>query len=298
MKYSTRFAAVLGLVAATAASAQQNFDAVEIKIVPVRDGIYMLMGSGGNIGVSVGADKTFIIDDQYGPLSPKIAAAVAKLSSRPIDFLLNTHWHGDHTGGNENFGNAGVLIFAQDNVRGRMATMSSLRGEPRELSPASALPVVTYGEDITLHINGQTIHGVHGVPAHTDGDTIVKFEQANVIHTGDLFMPGRYPFTDSESGGDFDGFIKNAETIMAMADDDTLIIPGHGELARKADVKLYHDTLATLRERVAALVKRGRTRDQVIAAKPMADLDGTWGSGFMKPDDVLGAAYDAVSRNR
>jgi len=289
---------VLGLLAlAGPALAQQDFSKVEIKVNKIADGIYMLEGQGGNMGLSVGKDATFLIDDQFGPLSDKIKAAIATVADKPVKFLMNTHWHGDHVGGNENFGKSGAIIIAQDNVRKRLREVTISRGQPREPSPPAALPVITFGEDVTLYINDMTIHGMHMVPTHTDGDTLVYFEEANVLHTGDTYVHGTYPFVDQESGGNFDGFIATTKKILALANDNTKIIPGHGPLSTKADVEETLKVLTTMRSRVEALVKKNMSRDEVIKADPMPEYRDTWGAGFMGPDAIIGAAYDAVTKS-
>ena len=290
-------AVALAFLAGPAAAQQQDFSKVEIKVTKLAEGIYMLEGQGGNMGLSVGKDATFLIDDQFAPLSDKIADAIATVTNRPVNFVMNTHWHGDHTGGNENFGRTGAIIIAQDNVRKRLAEVTELRGQPREISPPQALPVITFGEDVTVHINGYTIHGMHMVPTHTDGDTIVYFEEANVLHTGDAFINAGYPFVDQESGGDFDGFIATTKRILALINDDTTIIPGHGPVSGKKDVEETLKVLTLMRERVAALIKKKMSRDEVIKANPMPEYRDTWGAGFMGPDAIIGAAYDSITKS-
>ena len=290
-------AVALAFLAGPAAAQQQDFSKVEIKVTKLAEGIYMLEGQGGNMGLSVGKDATFLIDDQFAPLSDKIADAIATVTNRPVNFVMNTHWHGDHTGGNENFGRTGAIIIAQDNVRKRLAEVTELRGQPREVSPPQALPVITFGEDVTVHINGYTIHGMHMVPTHTDGDTIVYFEEANVLHTGDAFINAGYPFVDQESGGDFDGFIATTKRILALINDDTTIIPGHGPVSGKKDVEETLKVLTLMRERVAALIKKKMSRDEVIKANPMPEYRDTWGAGFMGPDAIIGAAYDSITKS-
>jgi cyclase len=289
--------AVLGLAGASA-YAQQDFSKVEVTSQKVAEGVYMLQGSGGNIGLSVGEDAAFLVDDQYAPLTPKITAAVKALTDKPIKFVLNTHWHGDHSGGNENLGTAGTLIVAHDNVRKRMSTEQFIEffNSKVPASPKVALPVVTFNDTVTFHLNGEELHAFHVPPAHTDGDSVVHFKKADVIHTGDLFFNGMYPFIDVGSGGGIEGMIAAADRILGMAKDTTKIIPGHGPLATKADYKGFRDMLAKVRDAIKPLVAAGKTLEQVTAAKPTAALDATWGTGFMKPDPFTAIVYKDLSR--
>ncbi len=279
-----------------AAQAQQNFDKVEIKAEKLSPTTYVLFGAGGNIGVSVGEDALFIIDDQYAPLTPKIKAALKLISDKPVKFVLNTHWHGDHTGGNENMGKDGALIVAHDNVRKRMSTEQFIALFKSKVapSPKDALPVVTFSSDVTFHLNGDEIYGFHVPKAHTDGDTIVHFRKSNVIHMGDTFFNGLYPFIDVSSGGNPDGVIAAADRVLALANDTTKIIPGHGPVCNKADLKVYRDMLSTVSGRVKALLKQGKTPDEIKAAKPSGEFDEKWGKAFLPPSsfiDMLIAAY-------
>ena len=281
---------------ASSAQAQQNFDKVEIKIEKLSPSTYVLFGAGGNIGVSVGEDALFLIDDQYAPLTPKITAALKTLTDKPIRFVLNTHWHGDHTGGNENMGKQGVVLVAHDNVYKRMSTeqFNALFKSKTPPSPKAALPLVTFSADVTFHLNGEDIHGFHVPPAHTDGDTIVHFRKSNVIHMGDNYFNGWYPFIDVSSGGNPDGVIAVAVKVLALADDNTKIIPGHGPVANKADLKAYRDMLTTVTGRIKALMKAGKKLDEIKAANPSAEFDEKWGKAFISPGrfvEMLVAAY-------
>ncbi len=280
-------------MAAPALAQPPDFSKVEVKSEKVAEGVYMLQGAGGNIGLSVGADGAFLIDDEYAPLTPKIKAAVAALTDKPIRFVLNTHWHGDHTGGNKDMGEAGSLIVAHENVRRRMSTEQFIAAfnmrEPA--APPKALPVVTFTDAVTFHLNGDEIRAFHVPPAHTDGDSVMHFRTANVIHAGDLFFNGLYPFIDLDTGGSVAGMIGAADRILAIADERTRIIPGHGPLGTRADLKAYRDMMATARDRVAALVKAGKTLEQVTAAAPTADLDAKWGQGFLKPAAFVSILY-------
>jgi cyclase len=289
-------AAVLVLVAAPLVAQQQDFSKVEVKAEKVAEGVYMLTGSGGNIGLSVGRSGTYVIDDQYAPLTEKITAAIRAITPEPARFVVNTHWHGDHTGGNENMGKAGALLVAHENVRRRMSAEQFNATFDRKTppSPEAALPVVTFTDAVTFHWNGDEIRVYHVPPAHTDGDAIVHFVKANVVHAGDVFFNGSYPYVDVSSGGRIDGVIAAAERVLAGIDEKTRIIPGHGPVGTKADLQAYHDVLKTLRDRVAKLKAEGKSRDEVIAAKPTADHDAKWGGGFMKGDVFTGLVYDSL----
>jgi cyclase len=247
----------------------------------------MLVGQGGNIGLSVGADGAFIIDDQFAPLSEKIQAAVRGAGGGTVEFVINTHWHGDHTGGNANFANAGAVIIAHNNVRTRLAG---------DNQPPAALPTVTFPERISFHWNGQDVNLEHVAPAHTDGDTIIHFTNLNVFHMGDTFFNGAYPFIDVASDGSFDGIIAAAEAVLARSNSQTRIIPGHGPLATRADLETYVDVLKTIRARFQSLIDQGRSEDQVVAADVTSEWDATWGAGFMNPEQFTRLAYQSMVR--
>jgi glyoxylase-like metal-dependent hydrolase (beta-lactamase superfamily II) len=297
-RWGLSYSLVLLLGGPAAAFAQQDFSKVEVTSEKVAEGVYMLTGAGGNIGLSVGADAAFLIDDQYAPLTPKIKAAVAALTNKPVKFVLNTHWHGDHTGGNKDLGESGTLIVAHENVRKRMTAEQFLEAFGMKVPPAdpAALPVVTFNDTVTFHLNGDEIYAFHVAPAHTDGDSVVHFRKANVIHGGDTFFNGMYPFIDLSTGGSVSGMIAAADRILALAVEGTKIIPGHGPLATKVELKAFRDMLATARDRVAALVKAGKTLEQTTAAKPLADLDAKWGQGFLKADAFVSILYKDAAR--
>ena len=266
---------------------------VEIQTVTVAEGIYMLVGQGGNIGVSAGEDGVFLIDDQFAPLTAKIKAAVAAVSDQPIRFLVNTHWHFDHTGGNENFGNEEVVIVAHDNVRKRLTSGGLIAFFDNQIPPAAkaALPVITFADSVTLHLNGDDLHVFHVPPAHTDGDSVIHFQQANVVHMGDLYFNGLYPFIDNSSGGSVDGVIAAVDKILATIDDDTRIIPGHGPLSNRAELAVYLEMLKDVRARIGALVEAGKSLEETVAAKPTAAWDETWGKTFLTPEQFTGIVY-------
>ena len=272
---------------------QQDMSQVEIETVQLETDLFMLMGQGGNIGLSVGDDGAFLIDDQFAPLTDKILAAVAEVTDQPVRWVLNTHWHGDHTGGNENLGAAGAMIVAHENVYRRMnpAEFADVVGRSDQ-APRAALPVVTFADGVSFHWNGRHIGVTHVGEAHTDGDVIVHFPRANVFHMGDTFFRGRYPFIDVDSGGGVDGVIAAANLVLERASEGTRIIPGHGDLAAPEHLRAYRDMLETVRMRVASLVANGRTEDQVVAAAPTADLDGVWGDN---PERFVRAVYKSLS---
>jgi glyoxylase-like metal-dependent hydrolase (beta-lactamase superfamily II) len=284
----------------TEVRAQPNPDQVTIKVIPVATGVYMLEGGGGNIGISVGNDDVFMIDDQYAPLTQKIRAAIATVSPKPVRFLLNTHWHGDHTGGNENMAGAGAIIVAQDNTRKRMTKEQFIAAFNMKVppSPAAALPIITFSESLSLYLNGDSVRAVHFRNAHTDGDVVVTFEKANVVHMGDTFFNGMYPLVDLSTGGSIDGVIAAVDKMLATTNANTRFIPGHGPLGSRADLVRYRNMTKTIRDRVARLVARRRTLAQVVAAKPTADYDATWGKGFLQPDVFVAILYNDLARPR
>ena len=289
--------ALLGIAQSGAALAQ-DVSAVQIETVAVADGIFMLVGAGGNIGVSIGVDGVFLIDDQYGAINEKLKAAVARLSGLPIKLVLNTHWHADHTGGNELLAEVGALIVAHDNVRKRMSSthVSAFFKSETPPSPQAALPVVTFDRTVTLHLNGHTIRIEHAGPAHTDGDAIVFFEEANVVHMGDLFFNGLYPFIDADSGGSIDGMITVLDDVIPMLDDATKVIPGHGPLSDRSGLIEFSFMLRDVRDQIQMMIDTGKSVEAIIAAQPTAGYDKIWGGGFIKPDAWVGLVYDGMTR--
>lgn len=276
----------------------QDFSTVVIKTETLRGGVSVLFGAGGNIGVLAAPDGVLLVDDQFAPLTPKIKAAVKALSAQPVRLVLNTHWHGDHVGGNENLAKAGAVIVAQDNVRKRMTEGQVSRFFARTTPPAApgALPVITFDKSQTLHLGGETIHALHVDRAHTDGDVIVRFEKANVVHMGDTFFNGFYPILDLESGGSIDGMIAAVDQALPWMNADTRVIPGHGPLSDKKGLVEYRAMLDGIRSAVRAQVRQGRSLAQVKAAKPTAPWDAKWGGGMLKPDRFTEVIYTDLSR--
>ena len=268
----------------------QDLSKVEIKSEQVAPGVAVLFGAGGNIGVSYGEDGTILIDDQFAPLTEKIQMAVSTLGAQPVKFLVNTHWHYDHTGGNENLGKAGAVIMAHDNVRVRMAAG---QGDQKP-SAKVALPVVTYADGLKLHLNGEEVRVMHMPAGHTDGDSIVHWTKSNVIHMGDLFfLKMSFPCVDASSGGNVRGVIAAADKVLAMADDKTKIIPGHGAVATRADLKQYRDMVAEIVAKVETSAKAGNTLEQIKAERP-ADGYGVKADGFITADRFVETVYNMV----
>lgn len=291
---------ILGLVcclATTQALAQDRFANVQINSEKVADNLYMLKGAGGNMALLVGEDGAFMVDDQYAPLTERIAAAVAAITDKPLRFVVNTHWHGDHTGGNENLGKQGALIVAHENVRKRMSTeqFTKVFNRTTPAAAAGALPVITFTDATTFHWNDEEVRVQHIGSAHTDGDSLVIFSGANAIHMGDTFFNGSYPYIDISAGGSVDGVVAAMDKVLSMADDDTRIIPGHGSLSNKAELQQARDLLVELRGRIQKLIDEGKSREEVIAAEPTKEFDQEYGQGFMKPAIWTGIVYDSLT---
>jgi len=288
--------ALLVILAANGSSghAQDRFADVEIKATHVAGSVYVLEGGGGNIGVSVGPDGVFVIDDQFAPLAEKIKAAIGKLDGGRIKFLLNTHWHGDHVGGNAEFGREAVIL-AHANVRKRLATEQTLFGRKIDPLPKQALPVITYNESLSIHFNNEEIRIVHFPGGHTDGDSVVFFTGSKVVHMGDLIFAGMFPFVDLEHGGDVDRFTKNIGAIIKELPDDARIIPGHGPLSNLDGLKAYHrmlvETTAIVGQRIAA----GKT-EQEVRAEGLPDEWSDWSGRFITTSEWLGIVYRSLTK--
>lgn len=284
---SLRLVAALAaaLAVSAPAAAQQDFSKVEVRAERLAPTMWMLTGAGGNLGLSAGEDAVFLVDDQYAPLTEKIAAAIAQVSPKPVRFVLNTHWHGDHVGGNEKLGRAGAVIVAHDNTRKRLSTEQFLemwRATVKPL-PKAGLPVVTFSRDTTFHLNGEEIRAFHVPRAHTDGDVIVHFAGSDVIHMGDVFWNRLYPLIDTGSGGTIDGMVAAVDRALALAGPGTRIIPGHGPLATRDELAAYREMLATIGSRIKAMIREGKKLEEIVEANPTADFDAMWGKGFIPP---------------
>lgn len=300
MRTPFRFAPILTVALLWAAPArlmhaQAGLDTVQVRATSLGRGVHVLFGAGGNIGLSVGDDAAFIVDDQFAPLTPKILAAIRAITPKPVKFVVNTHWHFDHTGGNENLGKAGALIVAHDNVRKRMSTEQFMAAMNRrvEASPREALPVVTFNDGVTFHINGDSIQVTHVPPAHTDGDALVHFLKANVIHMGDVFNNAGFPFVDLSSGGSAHGVIQAADRAYYLADDETRIVPGHGPVTDRRRLRQWRDAVAAVRDGVQREVRAGKSIDQILAldlAKPYAK---EWPAGHER---FIRAVHEEVTR--
>ena len=249
----------------------QNFDSVEIKTTKLTESIYMLEGSGGNIGVLAGNDGIIIIDDQFAPLTEKIKAALSKINSKPVRFVVNTHFHGDHAGGNENFGSQGAIILAHDNVRKRLSAdyLFEALKQTQKAAPYEALPKVTFADSVTFHMNGETVHVFYAKNAHTDGDVIIHFKRSNIFHCGDVFVRYGFPFIDQGAGGSIDGMIKAIEHLITVTNDQSRLIPGHGAMSTKKDLVDYKNMLVTVRTRIADGIKQGKTLQQIADTDPL-----------------------------
>lgn len=277
-----------------------NKKEVVITITKVANGVYMLQGQGGNIGLSVGEDGVLMIDSQFAPLTKKIKGAISKLSQKDIKYLVNTHWHYDHTNGNENIGKDKVTIVAHENVKKRLSEDSFIKAFNKTVPALSkvGLPTVTFNDKIEFSMNNENIEVIYQNNAHTDGDSIIFFKNANVVHTGDIYFNGFYPFIDESSKGDVDGVIKAAEYILSRIDDSTKVIPGHGKLSNKKELTYYKDTLVELNKRMKKLISEGKTLEEIVALKPFADYDKKLGGGFLPPEKFLKIFYGVVKANQ
>jgi len=297
-----RFLKFAGLfMLATAASAQApDYSKLEYRSEKLTDNLFVLFGGGGNIAVLTGPDGALVVDSDVPELSAKMRAAVSLVSDQPPRFLVNTHYHFDHSGGNPSLGRGNTVIVAQENVRKRLSgifvkkqTAYDMTFEP---TPREGLPLVTFEDGLRFHLNGEEVSIVHVAHAHTDGDAFLFFEMANVLHTGDLMMSSGYPIVDAGNGGSLDGLIAGHERALKLCDDKTRVIPGHGPVVGKADLQAYHDMLVTIRQRVSDLMRKGRSLEQVVAAAPSREFDERWGKGFYKPDLFVQRVFIELGR--
>jgi cyclase len=284
---------ILLTFSANALSQQQE---VEFNTFQLSDTVYMLVGSGGNVGISAGEDGVYIIDDQVQQITDGLLEAISKISRQPIRFVINTHVHFDHTGGNETIGGAGTIIIGHDNIRKRMVSEQVNLFLPRTTPPhaAVALPVVTFNDQISLHLNGETATAYHVANGHTDGDSIIHFPVSNVIHMGDMWFNGMYPFIDLEAGGAIQGMIQAANLALSLADDKTRFIPGHGPLAITEDLRNYRDFLIKAVANVQMLIDEGKNLQQTIAAQPTAEWDEELGKIWITPDQFVTFIYNSL----
>jgi glyoxylase-like metal-dependent hydrolase (beta-lactamase superfamily II) len=292
---SSLIAFVVAFCATPAAAQQQDFSKVEVKVERLAPGVAVLLGAGGNIGLSYGQDGNVIVDDQFAPLAGKITAAIATVDPDPVRFVINTHWHSDHTGGNEHFGKAGAVILAHHNVRSRMSSEQFIAAMNSRVppSPKAALPVVTFDDGVTLHLNGDTLRVVHVAHAHTDGDALVHWQKGDVLHMGDTFFHQvSFPFIDLSSGGSIDGLIAAASKALEIAGPGTKIIPGHGPVANREDLVRYRDMLVDIRAKVAAGLKAKRTLAHIQSVGPASRYGMK--DGFMKPDRFVETVYNSL----
>ena len=288
----------VSLLFAISARAQTDFSKVEIKATKVAGNVYMLEGAGGNIGVSVGDDGILIVDDQFAPLADKIRAALKGIADKKLRFILNTHWHGDHTGGNVVFGPEATII-AHDNVRKRLSTeqKSTVFNNTTPPSPKEALPVITFNDSLSVHFNGEDIRVIHFPHGHTDGDSVIFFSSSNVVHLGDDFFAGRFPFVDLESGGSVEGLVKNIGELVAKIPPGAKLIPGHGPLSTLDDLKSYHRMLEQTTEIVRQKIAAGKTLDQIKTEGLPAEW-APWGTGFIKTDRWLQTIYTSLTAKK
>ncbi|CAM1367036.1 Beta-lactamase-like protein [Tenacibaculum sediminilitoris] len=267
----------------------------EVKIISEKltENIYVLKGQGGNIGLFVGEDGVFMIDDQFASLSEKIRETIKTITNKPITYLFNTHWHGDHTGGNANFQKEGAVIVSHKNVHKRMSTEQFIRGKKKPASPKEALPIITFSEDIQFYVNDEPIMITHIHNAHTDGDALVYFGNSNVLHVGDAYFQGKFPYIDIESGGSIDGYIEGIQKMMMIADDNTQIIPGHGSVSSKKELKVYIKMLENLKNTIASEIKKGVSLEDVKNNLTITENYKSY-NGWITEEKVKEAIYKSL----
>jgi cyclase len=293
--------ACLWWMAAVAAAQAPDVSKIEFRAERLAPNLHALYGSGGNLAVLTGPDGPLLIDSELVELTPKLRGAVALLADTPVRFVVNTHFHFDHAGGNAPLGRGGAVILAHDNVRRHLTGKQVIDvGVKIETEPTAreGLPVVTFADGLTLHVNDEKVTVKHVAHAHTDSDAFVFFEKANVLHTGDLFMSLGYPFVDGPNGGSTAGLIAAFDQALALCNEQTRVIPGHGALATTAELRTYRDLVFTVRQRVQALVRKGRTQEQVVAAGLTREYDERWGKGFVNPQIFVQRMYVEAMRER
>ena len=287
---------LIAIIFVTIDSAPAQEKKVEFTTIQLSDNIYMLMGRGGNVGISTGEDGLYIIDDQVRPVTAQLLRAIRKISNKPIKFVINTHYHADHTGGNETIGGAGAVIIAHDNIRKRMTTtqVSLFTNNTTPPYAKDALPVVTFNDRMSLHLNGETATAYYVANGHTDGDSIIHFPISNVIHMGDMYFNTLYPYVDLDAGGSVQGMVEAADLALSMADESTRIIPGHGPLAMTEDLRTYRDFLIKASANVQELIDQNMDLQQIIAAKPTQEWDETLGKVWIKPPQFVTFIYNSL----
>ncbi len=283
-----------------APSAQEKKPELNFKSQEVAPGIYMISGvggfTGGNIGLSIGDDGVVMIDDSMPPLLDKMKKAVAAITDKPVDFLINTHVHGDHTGNNESMGKDGTRIVAHDNLRINMLTKGIATPKGRVKAPKNALPVITFSHSMSFHLNGEDARIFHVEHAHTDGDAVIHYKNANIFHTGDTFFNGMFPYIDIDNGGSVDGYIKAQKTILSLSDENTKIIPGHGPLAKKADLKAAVDMLIESKKLISKAIKDGLSEDKVVKMNPLKKFHDKWNWGFITTERMTRQVYKSLKK--
>ncbi|HEX9103747.1 MAG TPA: MBL fold metallo-hydrolase [Polyangia bacterium] len=290
---------VMALLHPSSASAQRP-PTEKLETQKLTEGLHLITGPGGTILLMVGAGGVLLVDDEIAPVTPQLQKAIAAVTPKPVRFVFNTHWHGDHTGGNAVFGGQGAVIVAHQNVRKRMSSEQfvALMNKKVPPSPEPALPVITFADSLAFHLNGEDIEVVHVDPAYTDSDSLVFFKKANVLHMGDTFMSMGYPFADTSSGGTVDGIIKAADRGLAIAQPGTKIVPGHGPVADREKLRVYRDMVVTIRDRIRKLVAAGKTPAEVQAAKPTAEYDAAWGVTFIRGPQLVETIYNEEAKKR
>jgi glyoxylase-like metal-dependent hydrolase (beta-lactamase superfamily II) len=272
----------------------------EIRTQQLRPGLHLISSSGGNVVVWSGAEGVVLVDDSVAAITPQLLEAVARVAPGAVRFVVNTHWHPDHTGGNESLARSGALVIAQDNARARMREAQFVETYDLKVPPApkAAWPVITFADQLALHLNGDNLVAIHAVQAHTDGDVLVVWENANVVDVGDLFYSGTYPFIDLASGGSLAGVVAAIELVLARADAQTIIIPGHGPVSNRAELAAYRDMLVAVGRRVRELVEQGKSEEEVLAARPTADFDERYAKGSMTPERFVKILYVDLAGRR